>query len=198
VKSLPDIPDVAGSYEKVIISFILNVDWFQPYKHTHHSVGVVYLSINNLPRHLRYKPSNILLTGIIPGPHEPKDLNPFMAPIVEELKEFRIGQVVDRFIVQAFLTCTANDNPAARRLSGFSSFCSYNGCYKCNKVFPSNGFGKGMDYSGYDISNWEPRTKEAVLECADRYLQVRNVSVVILVFFPMCDLIDSLTLHGLS
>ena len=31
-------------------AFTLNVDWFQPFKHTTHSTGVIYLAIQNLPR----------------------------------------------------------------------------------------------------------------------------------------------------
>ena len=50
----------------------LNIDWFKPYKHTESSVGVMYLTILNLPRSLRYKRENTLLIGIIPGPTEPK------------------------------------------------------------------------------------------------------------------------------
>lgn len=52
-------------------AFMINVDWFQPFKHTPYSVGAIYLTVMNLPRHLRYKRQNIILVGIIPGPHEP-------------------------------------------------------------------------------------------------------------------------------
>ena len=159
VKALPNTPKPSDAFKKVVLSLIMNVDWFQPYKHTRHSVGAIYLSINNLPRHLRYKPCNILLTGLIPGPREPKDINPFIGPIVDELKAFLTGQEVDGYFVQAFLTCTSNDNPAARKLCGFSSHVSYNGCYRCTKVFPSNGFGKGVDSSGYDFSDWAPNER---------------------------------------
>ena len=31
-------------------AFHLNVDWFQPFEHTHHSEGVIYLSVFNIPR----------------------------------------------------------------------------------------------------------------------------------------------------
>ena len=47
---------------------VLNIDWFQPYSHTVASVGVIYLAVMNLPRHLRYKREKMLLLGIIPGP----------------------------------------------------------------------------------------------------------------------------------
>lgn len=32
----------------------INVDWFQPFTHTTHSEGVIYLSVMNLPRCERF------------------------------------------------------------------------------------------------------------------------------------------------
>nr|XP_006817468.1 PREDICTED: uncharacterized protein LOC102805845 [Saccoglossus kowalevskii] len=43
----------------------LNIDWFQPYKHTPHSVGALYLVINNLPHDERNKPENVILVSIL-------------------------------------------------------------------------------------------------------------------------------------
>lgn len=53
-------------------SFMINIDWFQPYKHLTYSVGAIYLTTFNLPRDLRYKLQNVCLIGIMPGPHEPE------------------------------------------------------------------------------------------------------------------------------
>lgn len=47
--------------------FLLNVDWYEPFKHSVYAIGLVLL---NLPRHLRYDPQNIILCGIILGPPE--------------------------------------------------------------------------------------------------------------------------------
>ena len=47
----------------------LNVDWFQPFKHSTYSAGAVYIAIQNLPRSERYTSENVLLIGVIPGPH---------------------------------------------------------------------------------------------------------------------------------
>ena len=58
-------------------AFILNMDWFQPFIHTQTSVGVIYLTVLNLPRYLHYKCENVILVGIIPGPHETKSINSF-------------------------------------------------------------------------------------------------------------------------
>ena len=66
--------------------FMLNMDWFQPLKHSLYSVGALYMVLMNLPRSERFKPENVLLVGIIPGPHEPKlTINSYLEPLVAEL-----------------------------------------------------------------------------------------------------------------
>lgn len=68
---------------------MMNIHWFQPYKHLTYSVGVIYLTIMNLPCSLRYKRENILLVGIIPGPHEPShDINSYLDPLVKNCFTF--------------------------------------------------------------------------------------------------------------
>lgn len=65
---------------------MLNCDGFQPFKHTQYSVGVLYLVLLNLPRSLRFKPENVIIVGIIPGPSEPKlTINSYLKPFVKEL-----------------------------------------------------------------------------------------------------------------
>ena len=65
-KSLLDVGDV------FTIALLLNVDWFQSYKHISYSVCAIYLTILNLPRQLRYCRKHTIVVGIIPGPYEPK------------------------------------------------------------------------------------------------------------------------------
>ena len=55
----------------------LNVDWFEPFERGVYAVGAIYMTILNLPRAIRYKPENIILVGIIPGPKEPKHTIPY-------------------------------------------------------------------------------------------------------------------------
>lgn len=65
---------------------MLNLDWFQPFKHVKYSVGVLYAVILNLPRDERFKLKNVLLIGVIPDlKHEPS-VNSFITPLVNELK----------------------------------------------------------------------------------------------------------------
>lgn len=43
---------------------MLNIDWFQPFKYTNYSVGAIYMTILNLPRHLRFKKKMSFLLGL--------------------------------------------------------------------------------------------------------------------------------------
>ena len=64
----------------------LNVDWFRPFKHSPYSIGVIYFAVLDLPRELRYLPENVIIAGIIPGPHEPsKTMNALLEPAVKDL-----------------------------------------------------------------------------------------------------------------
>ena len=100
------------------------MDWFQPYKHVTDSVGAIYLSVLNLPRNLRYKPENIILVGIIPGPKEPKDVNNYIYHVVHELlqlwEEISIKtSEYGELNIRAALPCVTSDLPATRKLCGF-------------------------------------------------------------------------------
>lgn len=71
---------------------LLNIDWLQPYQHTVHSVGVMYLAILNLPRLIRYKRENVILFGVIPGPCKPSlFVNSYLCPLVSDLLELWKG-----------------------------------------------------------------------------------------------------------
>ena len=51
-KQFNGVPFLDAEYS---FAFILNIDWFQPYTHTQTSIGVIYLTVLNLPRYIRYK-----------------------------------------------------------------------------------------------------------------------------------------------
>ena len=144
---------------------MLNVDWFQPYSHTVSSVGVIYLSIMNLPRHKRYKRKNMVLIGIIPGPSEPeRNINSFLEPLVLELEKFwrgimlnvKTAQGVHAQKIRCAVLCVSCDLPAGRKVGGVLSHSAAKGCSKCKKRFP--GSVGNMCYSGFDRAQWPPRT----------------------------------------
>ncbi|EIE78902.1 hypothetical protein RO3G_03607 [Rhizopus delemar RA 99-880] len=93
-----------------------------------HSSGAIYLAINNLPRNMRMKFSNIVLVGVIPGPYEPNDdqIQNFLKPLVDELLVLYNGVVMPTYqnpngeVVRVALMSINCDMPAARKVVGYT------------------------------------------------------------------------------
>lgn len=108
-------------------AFTINLDWFQPFKHSTYSIGAIYMTVLNLPRNLRNKQENVLLVGLLPGPSEPSNINGFLEPLVNELNEFwqgkelKIYNELDKMLVRCALLCASCDLPAGRKLCGLLS-----------------------------------------------------------------------------
>ena len=141
------------------IGLMMNVDWFQPYKHTCCSVGAIYLTIMNLPRSMRFKRENVILVGILPGPNEPHhDINEYINPLVHELNLLWTGETMEissesgtvTQLIRCALLCVACDLPAGRKLCGFLGHAAKLGCSRCLKQF--RGSVGSVDYSGFDRS----------------------------------------------
>ncbi|CUA67670.1 Ankyrin and IPT/TIG repeat-containing protein C26H5,05 [Schizosaccharomyces pombe 972h-] [Rhizoctonia solani] len=140
------------------IGFILMCDWFQPNSRQgapSYSTGVISLCIANLPPHLRNRPENKIMVGVIPGPHEPNvdTINNFLEPMVHELLSlWDKGVSIDdpdnntpRNVCAALVAC-ACDSPAARKLGGFPGtggtypctvcWCSHKELHIFDRMFP--------------------------------------------------------------
>ena len=132
--------------QKRSLMLTLNVDWFQSSKRTNYSVGVVYLTIGNLPRPIRYKKENVILVCVIPGPKEPSNsqMNNYLQVLVNELRELYYEDFYTctaqspnfPVLVRAALILIACDIPASRKVSGFTSFNATVPCNKCSTAFP--------------------------------------------------------------
>ena len=148
---------------------MLNCDWFQPYKHLQYSVGVLYLTVLNLPYSVRNNIENVCLVGVLPGPHEPRrDINSFIDPLVKDLARFWEGVELEvtasvKKSVKCAVLCVSCDIPAERKLCGFLGHSANLGCSKCYKIFPG-GVGQ-KNYSGFNRDTWSPRTEAK--HCAD-------------------------------
>jgi len=72
------------------LGIMINVDWFQPFERTIHSSSAIYGAICNLPRETRFKPENMLILGLIPGPNEASlhQINHYLVPIVDQFQSF--------------------------------------------------------------------------------------------------------------
>ena len=98
----------------------------------------------NLPRSSRFKRENVILVGVIPAlDHEPKSLNHFLEPAVNELNALWKGVKVNTYQspssaveIMAAVLCFASDIPAARKLCGFLGHSAKRGCSHCYKIFP--------------------------------------------------------------
>ena len=86
----------------------------------------------------------MMMTLLIPGPKSVwKDINVFLRPVIDELKElWNEGVVVcdavrdENFWMQVALLMTVNDYPTRSSLSGWSGQ-GYLVCYNCNDATPS-------------------------------------------------------------
>ncbi|XP_078670900.1 uncharacterized protein LOC144911017 isoform X2 [Branchiostoma floridae x Branchiostoma belcheri] len=144
---------------------MLNLDWFQPFKRRNdYSVGVMYMTVMNLPRNERFKVENVILVWILPAlESEPKCLTPFLQPVVTELQFLWQGVHFTSYsspkfplTFRAALLCCAADIPAARKLCGFLGHAANIGCSKCKKYFEK--IAKKTNYSGFDRENWTLRS----------------------------------------
>ena len=140
------------------LGLMLNCDWFQPFDLGTYSVGVLYLVILNLPRTIRFKPENVLIAGIIPGPKEPSlsEMNSYLRPLVKELNSlwfdgFTMQHKGKSITIRAAVLATVCDIPATAKIGGFLGHSSKHACWKCSKIFPHNKVLNRVDFSGVDI-----------------------------------------------
>ena len=98
--------------------------------------------------------------------HEPKSLNYFLEPSVDEMNPLWKGVKVNSYNspsasveIQAAVLCFASDENR-QKLCGFLGNSAKRGCSHCYKVFP-DGFAEQRDYSGFnDRDQWQKRTSE--------------------------------------
>ena len=148
-------------------ALMLNLDWFQPFKHVSYSVGVLYAVVLNLPPEERFKMNNVMLIGVIPDMGKEPKTATFIQPLVEELIDsWRYGTATRTYKsrskvvnVKLALVCVGCDIPATRKLCGFLGHGATLGCSKCLKEFP--GMAGKKDYSGFCRNDWQVRTLEA-------------------------------------
>ena len=135
-------------------------------------------------RIIRIKKENVILVGIIPAlKHEPKSLNHFLEPAVDELNALWKGVKVNTYKspstaveIQAAVLCFASDIPAARKLCGFLGHCPKRGSSHCNKEFPG-GFGEQKNYGCFvDRGEWPKSSSEQHRRDAYRVKNCRSAN----------------------
>jgi hypothetical protein len=144
--------------------FSMNVDFFSPEGQTVRgpmtSCGIISMVCLNLPLHECFKPENMYIAGIIPGPREPREgqLNHYLRPLINDLCESyehgvfftKTAESPSGRLSRSALVVSVNDLPAARKVSQLASYNSHFFCSTCN----------GYDLStrkNTDYQNWVSR-----------------------------------------
>ena len=101
----------------------------------------ILLQLLNLPLDQRALLENLLLVGHIPGPNEPKELNSFLNPLVEEFEilQSRISGVYDgykreKFTLRAHICVSVADSHGREKVMMTSGTGSYVYCPTCMAV----------------------------------------------------------------
>ena len=135
-----------GPADEMCLAFSFSMDSFNPFhmketKQTVSSTGI-WLILLNLPAHLRYRPENMFLAGIIPGPKKPSlsNINHSLKLLVDVLLEFfepgiwysQTARHNRGCRVRAVLVPIVSNMLAARQAGGFASPTATNFCTCCN------------------------------------------------------------------
>ena len=152
-----------GPADEIRLALSFSMDSFNPYhmKEAKQTVSstAIWLILLNLPSHLRYRPENMFLAGIIPGPKKPSlsDINHSIKLLVDVLLEFfkpgvwysRTARLSQGCRVRAILVPVVSDMLAARQAGGFASPTATNFCTCCSL--------KIQDIENLDKSTWPER-----------------------------------------
>jgi len=105
------------------------------------SCGLLSMVCLNLPPEIRYKPENMYVAGIIPGPHSPKEtqLNHYLRPLVDDLevswhkgvKYSRTASHPNGRVTRSAIAVAAMDLPAARAASQLAHHNAHIYCTVC-------------------------------------------------------------------
>jgi hypothetical protein len=165
--------------------FSLGVDFFNPHGNKQagkkKSIGLISLVCLNLPPNLRYKPENMFLAGIVPGPREPPltCLNHYLTPLVDDLMEFwdqgiylsRTSEYRHGRLVRCALICVVCDLPAARKTAGFAAFSHHYFCAICYCDRDTHGYGD------LNVGSWRRRNNDECRAHANSYINAPNAKL---------------------
>lgn len=160
------------------LAFSLNVDFFNVegtrVRGASTSCGVISCACLNLPLDIRYKPENMYLAGIVPGPNEPRgdQLNHFLDPLINDMVDsWEHGIRFSRTslhpagrVVRSAVACVVCDLPAARKAVQMASHSSHFYCSICHCKDL-----KTLGRTDFDASCWKLRDRDTLRCQAEAY-----------------------------
>lgn len=115
-----------------------STDGFAPFNRRKKTCWPILVFNYNLPPEIRFLMKNILCIGVIPGPNKPKDIDSFLFPLIEELKQLAVGvRAYDAhdnkvFPLRAYLIRIFGDIPAMSLMMNFKGHNGKQPCRLCN------------------------------------------------------------------
>ncbi|KIJ65076.1 hypothetical protein HYDPIDRAFT_57405, partial [Hydnomerulius pinastri MD-312] len=126
----------------------------------------------NLPLDIRYKPENMYLAGIIPGPKQPslENLNHYIRPLMLDLAASwergvhysKTANHPNGRLTRSAIALAVCDLPAARHLAALAGVGSHFFCAACNCFHKTN-------YGRVDFENWVPRDRDKLRRYAEQW-----------------------------
>ncbi|RGB31937.1 hypothetical protein C1646_604847, partial [Rhizophagus diaphanus] len=111
----------------------LYYDNFGTFHNVYHSLGGVYIQIENLPFNKRKLLKNHFVIGFIPFGGS---FNEFIGPFVDDIKQLENGIIMDiqgnKSLVIASLGDVTADLPQGNDLTGVKRHGAIRGCHTCN------------------------------------------------------------------
>jgi hypothetical protein len=169
-------PDGEGRY-----AFVLNIDYFNPeglkLRGAASSCGIISMACLNLPLDIRYKPENMYIAGIIPGPKEPHltQLNHYIRPLIDDLLvSWERGVSLSRTALQptgrttrSIIAAVVCDLPAARKAAQMASYRSHFFCTVCSCYHLSS-------LGNFDYENWKKRDVKEMRVHAEQWRDAKT------------------------
>ena len=120
------------------IALQLFVDWYQKHSQGHHSVGLIWACVLNLPREERYELHNMMLVGLLPGPvgTSRQQLQGALQIARDELIDlFKNPLQIGGRSHRVFLHMMVGDVPAVRQAMGIRGVSGNHACPYCDAHF---------------------------------------------------------------
>ncbi|EIW62028.1 uncharacterized protein TRAVEDRAFT_35446 [Trametes versicolor FP-101664 SS1] len=211
-----DAVDLEGELR---IGLALGIDWFSYLRSLitpSYTSCPMSFNIVNLPPHLRYRASNLLLSMIIPGPKEtdPDQTQRYVRVLVNELlRLWHKGQVMPTYrtargrLVRVILVGVFCDKPAAHKIGGFGShahtfFCTRDwitqGLKATIAAFTKGGFTARTDvHHRKMMREYHACTNKNARETYAKSYATRWSELARLPYFDMCRMVVVDPMHNL-
>ena len=168
---------------KGCLLFSLNIDFFNiegnwQWNATT-SCSIISCACLNLPLDIHYKPENMYLACIVPGPIEPSgdQLNHFLEPLIDELidswekgVQFTHTALQRSRITRSAITCIVCDLPAARKSAQLASVTSHFYCSACHCVHTLS-----LGCTDVDSECWQFRDKVQLWHYTYQYREAKSL-----------------------